>query len=130
MISLQKYFKKTLSQLFIWLAFMLMVMAPVAWLSFTHPAYSQSLHRIISQNEIFFISFRFLMILIICCTWSWFIRYRAKNCHWKAEKTKFWLHQRFKITLWLIIFEVLICENLLATFIHFLEGHSCPWINL
>ncbi|HVY53027.1 MAG TPA: hypothetical protein VHA13_00725, partial [Gammaproteobacteria bacterium] len=102
---------------------MLLAIAPFVWISISHPHYLQNLNQIISQNKLFFICLRWLLILTIFCTWPRFIRYRAKQHYWKPEKTMFWLNQRLKITLWLVIFELVVCENLFLTLIHTLEGH-------
>ncbi len=120
---LLKHLKKTFLQLILWLAFMLLIMTPFVWLNFAHPNHLQSVSRIISQNKLFFTAMRWLIIIVLFCAWPHFIRWWAKNHYWKPEKTMFWLKQRIKITLWLIIFELVVCENLFLILLHLLEGH-------
>ncbi len=118
-----KQLKKITKQLFFLTGLMLLVIVPLVWLGIKNPNQIQNLEHIVSQNKLFFTSLRWLIILAIFSAWPRFIRRRAKHRYWKPEKTMFWLNQRLKITFWLIIFEVLICENLLLTLIRFLEGH-------
>jgi hypothetical protein len=44
-----------------------------------------------------------------------FLIYKIANKYqWSGEKRRFWLAQRFRVTGWLIIFELLICENFMS----------------
>lgn len=115
--------KRTVLQLFLWFAVMLVVMIPLVWFHQKNPNHFDDLHNIISQNTLIFATFRWLIILILFCVWPKFIRRWAKNRYWNPEKTMFWLNQRLKITLWLIVFELIACENLFLTLIRLLEGH-------
>ena len=119
---LLKMFKKTFFKFFLWLSLMLLSITPLVWIGITHPQHLQSLNLIISQNKLFFTALRWLMIFTIFLAWPYLVRLWAKRRYWKPEKTIFWLNQRLKITLWLVIFELLICENLLLTLIRLLEG--------
>ncbi len=122
-MAFRKLTKSPLLRFFIWLLFMFIITVPFIGIGIVYPNQITILSRIISQNQLIFTSLRWLMIFIVFVSWSRFIRYRAKHRYWKPEKTMFWLNQRLKITFWLILFELLICENLPLTLIHFLEGH-------
>jgi hypothetical protein len=102
---------------------MMAIMTPLIWISTKYPHQLQNISQSISQNKLFFIALRWLMIFTIFSIWPYLTRLWAKRRYWKPEKTIFWLNQRLKITLWLAIFELLICENLLLTLIRLLEGH-------
>jgi hypothetical protein len=116
-------FKKTFSRFFYWLALMLLIVVPLVWVGVSHPHYLQNIGKIISQNRLLFTFFRWFIISTIFFTWPYLIRLLAKRRYWNPEKTIFWFRQRLKIALWLVIFEFLICENLLLTLIRLLEGH-------
>lgn len=116
-------FKKTIFQLLMWVVVMLAIMIPLLWVGIKYPAQMQNLASIISHNKFIFTALRWLLIATFFYAWPYFIRHWAKHHYWKPEKTIFWLKQRLKITFWLVIFELLICENLFLTFIHLLERH-------
>lgn len=116
-------FKKTIFQLLMWALLMLALVIPLAWVGINHPVQMQSLTTIISHNKLLFTALRWLLIVALFYAWPYLIRHRAKHRFWKPEKTIFWLKQRLKITLWLVIFELVICENLFLTLIHLLGQH-------
>jgi len=100
---------------------MLLLIAPLAWLSVSHPQCIQNMSHIISQNIPLFMGFRWLLILALCLGWPLFVNNVASRYGWVPDKTQFWHAQRWKVTLWLAIFELAICENLLLAIIHLLE---------
>lgn len=94
---------------------MLALAMPFAWFQFNYPDQAHSLNSIFSQRSHFFTLFRWMLIGLLLTGWPSFIRYYSKKHQWEVDKTQFWLSQRFRITGWLIIFELLVCENLLMT---------------
>ena len=109
MNTIKRYFIKLL---FITVS-MLILSAPLVWLQIYYPHQVHSLNRFIAENFWEFSAMRSLLIAGVFMMWPVFIRRFAKNHDWTEEKIKFWLTQRFRITAWLIIFELLVCENLL-----------------
>ena len=97
------------------IASVLLIATPFAWLQLHHPQTMHSLSAFFAQYVVFFIAFRWLFIILFVSYWSVFVRYYAKKQQWSQEKTEFWLAQRFRIAGWMIIFELLVCENLLMT---------------
>jgi hypothetical protein len=79
---------------------------------YTTPELSKA-NFIIAQNQWFLTFFRWIFVIIFYLAWPWLVKYRAGRYVWSKEKTNCWLQQRIKIVTWLVIFEVLICENLL-----------------
>lgn len=75
---------------------------------------------IITQNHMIFMLLRWLMLIIFFVSWSWFVKKRAKQYSWSKSKTNYWLHQKLKIIIWLILFELLVCENLLWQIFHWI----------
>jgi hypothetical protein len=87
---------------------------PIVWLQIYYPHQSYSFNNFIKDNYWGFTVFRLLLIIMFFMVWPVCIRRFAKNYVWTDEKTQFWLTQRYRITAWLIIFELLVCENFLS----------------
>lgn len=112
--------KKTSLHFFLLLVGILIFLMPFIWVNSIHPEYLQNACHIITQYKEFFIIARWLAIMGLLCMWPRLIRFWAKKHYWKPEKTIFWLNQRLKIVIWLIVFELIVCENLFLTLIHLL----------
>jgi hypothetical protein len=81
--------------------------------------HSQALHAvtaIMTQHSVLLTAFHWSLILLFIVVWPTFINRLARKGHWTVEKTAFWLHQRVRLSIWLIIFELVICENILLSF--------------
>lgn len=59
-----------------------------------------------------FLIFRWVLILIFFISWRLAVNYIADHYHWTVEKTQFWLSQRLKLFVWLVLFELVICEHI------------------
>jgi hypothetical protein len=68
---------------------------------------------IITQNQVYFTVFRWIVLIIFYLAWPWLVQKRSDQCAWTERKTEFWLQQKFRVMMWLIVFEILICENIL-----------------
>ena len=84
---------------------------PVVWLHFYYPHATATIFHIVAQNTLFFTLFRWLLIGSAVLFWPHFIASLAKKKQWKTEEEAFWQQQRWRIAGWLIIVEVLVCEN-------------------
>lgn len=71
------------------------------------------LNHIFSQNILLFTFFRWIILLIFYCCWPWLVRQRSQAYAWTEKKENYWLQQRVRVIIWLVIFEILVCENLL-----------------
>lgn len=113
MFSLIKLFKKYFFKFLVLIIGMLVITMPFALFQMLYPHQAHSLSFILSHHPYFFISIRWIFIALLVGFWPMLIDYYAKKQQWSRERTHFWLSQRFRIAGWLIIFELLICENLL-----------------
>jgi hypothetical protein len=103
------------------LLIVLLLVAPLAWLGVSHPQYIHTVGNIIAQNAHLFLVFRWLLIVSLFILWRFFITDIGTRFSWNIDKTQFWIAQRLKITLWLILFELVLCENILLTAFHLIE---------
>jgi hypothetical protein len=110
MNTFKRYFLKLL---FITIS-MLILAAPLVWLQIYYPHRAYSVSGFVTGHFWEFTVFRLFLIAGFFMTWSRFIQYCAKRHQWESAKTQFWLAQRFRITVWLLIFEVLAGQNILA----------------
>jgi hypothetical protein len=107
-------FKKYLLKCFFINLSVLILSVPLIWLQIYHPQIIYSSGKIVRQYSGIFIAFRFLFIMGLYVGWPKAIARIAKKKGWSIEKRQFWLSQRLRVTVWLIIFELLVCENLLG----------------
>lgn len=73
---------------------------------------------IMSQNQWVFTIFRWMVLALFYWYWPYLVRHRANLYAWTERKTDYWLSQRAKIMAWLILFEVIVCENALWRLFH------------
>jgi uncharacterized membrane protein (DUF373 family) len=76
-----------------------------------------SLSHIVSQNTQIFTCIRLGFIGALTLVWPFIIRLISRKKKWSKEKTNYWLGKRFYVAGWLIVFELLICENILMSLI-------------
>jgi hypothetical protein len=112
-----KLFKRSFLKLFLLSITVLFFIGPLIWLQIHYPQQFQSLHKMLSHNSLYFTVFRWGMIGLFATFWPFFIHKIAKKNQWNAEKITFWLSQRFRLTLWLVIFEIFVCQSLTLTLI-------------
>lgn len=63
---------------------------------------------------------RWLLILAMWVLWPNLVTMLGKWYHASSEKIQYWYEQRIKIILWLALFELLICENVVVKLIGFI----------
>lgn len=108
-----KSFKRNFLKLFIITLMMLLITLPFACVQLYFPHAYRVFSNILSQHRLLFTLFRWLLIVLLFLYWPSLVRLIAKNQYWHPDKVMFWLAQRFRVIGWLIVFELLVCENLL-----------------
>lgn len=81
-----------------------------------------SFNQFIQAKSLFFAGLRWIFIAIFIWQWPRLIHYFAHKQHWDLEKLQFWLSKRISIALWLIIIEVVVCENLILSLVKAFGG--------
>jgi hypothetical protein len=76
----------------------------------------------IKHHSSSFLMFRWGVILTVAMLWSYFVHVMASVYKSPLEEEVYWKAQRFRIVVWLIIFELLICENIITEFVHLVVG--------
>ncbi len=109
-MALLATFKQRFSRLGSLFLGMLLLIMPLAWLSIAYPQQTQNIDNIISQNTHFFLVSRWLLILVFFIFWQPLIKRIAIHKNWSLDKAEFWQQKRLKITIWLMLFELLLCE--------------------
>ncbi len=106
----------------LWLiaAFILTVL--LFWFGLKQPQYLQKSLTIITQYQLFFTVSRWLFIIAGFACWPHLIRRLSRHRHWQEEKTLLWLKQRFRVFIWLALFELIVCENIFLHLLRILEG--------
>ena len=107
-------FKQTFTRLLLFTVSLLVIAAPLVWLQIKYPQRFHALALMFTQNIYLFTLMRWLVILVFMLCWPTLIHYYAKRQAWHTAQLQFWLAQRFRITGWLVLFELFICENLIT----------------
>lgn len=76
----------------------------------------------IINHEALFRMIRGMIILLIVLSWRYVIRKLGNHYLLSEEKIVYWQSQAIHIGIWLIIFELLVCENILFKVIQSLLG--------
>ena len=74
----------------------------------------------VEQHALSLTLFRWSLIMMFFVLWPVLVQAKAKLEQWTEAKKQYWIQQRWSLLLWLSIFEVLICENGIQHFIHWL----------
>jgi len=92
--------------------FMILLICPLVILESFYPKIFLNTHEFLKENSLFFIGIRFSLIFILMLTWKSWVYKIANKYQWSGDKRRFWISQQFRVTGWLIVFELLICENM------------------
>jgi len=109
MNTFKQYFLKLL---FITVS-MLILSAPLVLLQIYYPHSTSSVSGFIIRHFWVFTVLRLLLIAGVFMIWPACIKRFAKSQEWTDAKTQFWLSQRFRITGWMMVVEILVCQNIL-----------------
>ena len=72
----------------------------------------------IKHHSLSLLVLRWGLILTVAMLWNYFVHSIACVYKFPMEGEVYWKAQKFRIVVWLIIFELLICENIVTEFIH------------
>lgn len=76
----------------------------------------------INDHAKFFRVMRWSMILFLAFSWRYFVKKISHEYEISEEKIAYWQSKIIQIIGWLILFELLICENIILEFIHHFRG--------
>jgi len=91
----------------------IIISTPLVWRQIYHPQATYLAGYFLDQYSIGFLMFRFGLILGIYLAWPKMIVWRSKKLGWEENKLQFWLSKRLLVVGWLLIIEIIICENFL-----------------
>lgn len=109
MNTFKRYFLKLL---FITVS-MLILSAPLVLLQIYYPKAAHSVSGFVMGHFWVFTLLRLLLIAGVFVIWPVFVERFAKSHEWTDAKTQFWLSQRYRVTGWMVIIEILVCQNIL-----------------
>jgi hypothetical protein len=69
--------------------------------------------QIIYQHTIFFLLMRWAVIISITYFWPVLITTLGNYLKISHAKILYWKNEKYRISLWLILFELLVCENII-----------------
>ena len=107
-----KLFLKNMGLFFYLFLLMLFCTAPFVLLNIYYPNVFHQLTTIIAHYSVIFLLFRWGLIASVLLFWPHFIQYRARKYTWHPDKTQFWVSQRWHIMGWMVVLELVVCENL------------------
>lgn len=97
----------------------LLILVPFIGLNAAYPDCLSHLNSIISQHRLFCTLFRWAILMIIYGSWPIIFRHIGKLKHWSSHEIVYWLTQRTKVIAWLILFELIVGENLFLVLFNF-----------
>lgn len=115
-------FWKSIQRFTCFLAAMLLLILPLAWISLTHPHQIQTADHIITYYQAIFLLIRWMLIMTLGVSWHKLITYVGKKQAWPTQKIQLWQQQHLRIIVWLTLFELILCENLPLKILAWLGG--------
>lgn len=112
-MSLIKKTKHCFYRLGLLAIFMLILAVPIVLWQLYCPHQIASVNHFVQAKSWIFIGLRWGFIGVFVWQWPRFVYHFARKQQWELEKLKFWLSKRLTIALWLIIIEIVMCENIL-----------------
>lgn len=120
-MPLLKISKKEIFNFIKFALFIFLLSAPLVWLSIQYPIAMKNVGNLITENALVLSVFRGILMVVLFFVFRPVVHKLGKKYAWPQEKISFWCAQRFKLILWLVIFELIICQNILLTFIQLIE---------
>jgi hypothetical protein len=97
----------------------LILIAPLVSLEAFCPGTIAHLNTIIAQHRLSCTLFRWVILMAGYVVLTLIFRHWAKVRQWSAQEKAYRLKQRLHILLWVVLFEVIVCENIFSVVIHF-----------
>jgi hypothetical protein len=111
-MSMQTQFKHVFLKFIGMVAVLVLVSIPFVILNLYHPQAIHTLSTIMTQNRLIFTLSRLSGLVLFFFLWPTLIHCFGRKQQWSAEKRAFWLQQRFRVLLWLLLCDLIFCENL------------------
>lgn len=97
---------------------MLLIGAPFLYIYAVYPDLFHSISFAVSQHRWFFRLLRWGFIFTFILAWPYLLNWVGRNANLSQEEIIAWQAERFRIAVWLILFELLIGENMIFKLIH------------
>lgn len=121
MINIISRLKKiSVKNLFQTIIIMLTVSAALILINCYFPDFFNFTIQKLNQHTWLFRAIRWSMILVLLFCWPILVKAICQRYKIPLEKIAILQQEKYRIALWLILFELLICENLIVKLIHLL----------
>lgn len=110
-----KFSPKSWPSLALWFTSMLLVTVLLLTSANHRLGVLQQLSAILSHHRMICTIFRWVLLSVLFLTWPRIVQFCARKADWEYERTLFWKGRRVKVTVWLILFEVIINEHIVRT---------------
>lgn len=97
----------------------LLIFIPFIGLNAAYPDLLSDVNNIISQHRLFCTLFRWTILMIIYASWPIIFQHIGKLKHWSSPEIVYWLGKRTTVMAWLILFELIVCEDLFLVLFNF-----------
>jgi hypothetical protein len=111
--------KKTFPRLGKGLIIILLIIAPFIGINMVYPNFLSHLNDSISQHRLVCTLFRWAVLMIFYISWPIIFQHIGKLKHWSSPEIIYWIRQRTKVITWLILFELIVCEELFLVLFNF-----------
>jgi len=101
-------------------ALLFLMSGSIVLLHAINPAFFDSIMEKVHQHQALLCIIRWTILLIFITAWPYIILKTGHQQKVSGEKILYWQKEIWRIGIWLIIFELLICQNLISKTIHLL----------
>ena len=115
-ITKEKYQRLKSYLRFVFILCILGILSGFIWIKY--PAVFTATSTAVENHVWQFRLFRWLIIGIFLISWPFLVEWLGSKMHANSEQKNYWKSEVVRVAIWLILFELLICENIIFKLIH------------
>jgi hypothetical protein len=115
--KISRLFNVTIRNIFKTVILMALIGLPFILINQYNPKLLNFITEQIIQHILLFSLIRFGIIVLMALYWPYFVRAISHRYSLSLEETAYWQAKRFHIIMWIILFDVLICQNTIGKLI-------------
>lgn len=113
-----KLIKIGLKKILLSSALVLLVSLPLMLIAVYYPVSFDKLVASVNKHDVLLGVARWSIVLLFILFWPPLVGWIGKHYQTPIEKNNYWKNETYRIAIWLILFELLICENIILKLFH------------
>lgn len=98
--------------------FLLFASSPFIFLLIFKPSIADLIVTNMNEHQWILRIARWGIIAIIILSWPYWVNWLGQKTNIHKEDIAYWQAEKFRIAIWLILFDLLVCENIIFKLIH------------